>query len=128
MTPLFLTSEEVLVLHHSQIDAWGGAPGLRDMGGQESAVAAPQHHHIYGAGDLFDCAAALMFSLILNHPFVDGNKRTGTLAAAVMLEMSGVQLREDAEWLAALETIAWRAAKAEASREEVAAILRSGAA
>lgn len=68
-----------------------------------------------------------MFSLILNHPFVDGDKGVGTLAAAVMLEMNGVQLREDAEWLSASEAIAWRAARAEASREEVAAILRSGA-
>jgi death-on-curing protein len=127
MIPLFLTSEEVQALHFSQIEAWGGAHGLRDAGGLESAVAAPQHHYIYGTGDLFDYAAALMFSLILNHPFVDGNKRAGTLAAAVMLEMNGVLLREDAEWLSELEVIAWKAAKAEASREELAAVLRSGA-
>lgn len=126
MIPLFLTSEEVQVLHQSQIETWGGSQGLRDTGGLESAVAAPQHHFIYGNGDLFDSSAALMFSLILNHPFVDGNKRIGTLAAAVMLEMNGVLLREDTAWLSALETVAWRAAKAEASREELAAVLRSG--
>jgi len=127
MIPMFLTSEEVQALHFSQIEAWGGAHGLLDMGALESAVAAPQHHYIYGSGDLFDYAAALMFSLILNHPFVDGNKRVGTLAAAVMLEMNGVLLRDDSAWLSELEAIAWKAAKAEASREELAAVLRSGA-
>jgi death-on-curing protein len=126
MIPMFLTSEEVQALQHSQIEVWGGPHGLRDMGALESAVAAPQHHYIYGTGDLFDYAAALMFSLILNHPFVDGNKRVGTLAAAVMLEMNGVLLREDSAWLSELEAVAWRAAKAEASREQLAAVLRSG--
>jgi len=127
MIPLFLTSEEVQALHFSQIEAWGGSHGLLDMGALESAVAAPQHHYIYGSGDLFDYAAALMFSLILNHPFVDGNKRAGTLAAAVMLEMNGVLLRDDSAWLSELEAVAWKAAKAEASREEVATVLRAGA-
>ena len=127
MIPLFLTSEEVQALHFSQVEAWGGAHGLLNMGALESAVAAPQHHYIYGTGDLFDYAAALMFALILNHPFVDGNKRVGALAAAVMLEMNGVLLREDAAWLSELEAIAWSTAKAQASREELATILRSGA-
>ncbi len=128
MIPLFLTSEEVQVLHSSQIEAWGGSHGLRDAGGLESAVAAPQNHYLYGAGDVFDLAAALMFSLVVNHPFVDGNKRVGTLAAAVTLEMNGVLLRDDPAWLAELEAVAWRSAKAEASREDVASVLRAGAA
>jgi death-on-curing protein len=124
--PLFLTSEEVLALQYSQIEAWGGAHGVRDTGGLESAVAAPQQHYVYGSGDLFDWAAALMFNLIANHPFLDGNKRVGTLAAAVMLEMNGVLLRDDPEWLSELEAVAWNAAKAEASREDLAAVLRKG--
>lgn len=127
MIPLFLTSEEVQALHFSQIEAWGGSHGLRDPGALESAVAAPQHHYVYGTGDLFDYGAALMFALVLNHPFVDGNKRTGTLAAAVTLEMNGVSLSEDPAWLSELEDVTWRAAKAEASREDLAAVLRSGA-
>lgn len=127
MNPLSLTSEEVQALHSSQIGAWGGAHGLRDAGGLESAVAAPQHHYVYGSGDLFDYAAALMFALILNHPFADGNKRVGTLSAAVMLEMNGVLLRDDSAWLSELEAVAWKAAQAEASREDLAAVLRSGA-
>ena len=127
MIPFFLSTEEVQALHFSQIEAWGGSHGLRDAGALESAVAAPQNHYVYGAGDLFDYAAALMFALILNHPFLDGNKRAGTLAAAVTLEMNGVLLRDDPTWLAELEDVAWRAAKAEASREDLAAVLRSGA-
>ena len=127
MIPLFLTSEEVQALHFSQVETWGGSHGILDLGALESAVAAPQHHYVYATGDLFDYAAALMFALILNHPFVDGNKRVGTLAAAVMLEMNGVLLREDSTWLSELEAAAWGAAKAEASRDALAAVLRSGA-
>lgn len=127
MIPLFLTSEEVQSLHFSQIDLWGGSHGLRDAGALESAVAASQNHYVYGAGDLFDYAAALMFALITNHPFIDGNKRVGTLAAAVTLEMNGVLLGDDPSWLAELESVAWRAAKAEASREDLATVLRAGA-
>jgi len=125
--PIFLSSEEVQALHLSQIDAWGGHHGLRDPGALESAVAAPQHHLIYGSGDLFDFAAALMFALITNHPFLDGNKRVGTLTSAVMLEMNGVSLRSDSAWLDRLEQLAWKAARAEGTREELAAILREGA-
>ena len=128
MTLLFLTTEEVLALHDSQIEAWGGAHGLRDPGALESAVAAPQYQYVYGAGDIFEIASALMFSLIVNHPFLDGNKRAGTLAGAVTLEMNGVLLREDSAWLAELEDVVWRVAKAEASREELAEILRAGSA
>jgi death-on-curing protein len=124
--PLFLSSEEVVDLHRSQIGAWGGQPGLRDPGGLESAVAAPLHHFIYGNGDLFDLAAALMFAMIANHPFVDGNKRTGTLAAAVMLELNGVDVIDEPAWLEALEAAAWRAARGACPREELAAVLRAG--
>ena len=60
-------------------------------------------------------------------PFVDGNKRAGTLAAAVTLEMNGVSLRDDPAWLAGLEDLAWRTARSEANREDLAAILRAGA-
>ena len=127
MIPIFLSSEEVQALHLSQIEAWGGHHGLRDAGALESAVASPQHHYVYGTGDLFDFAAALMFALITNHPFVDGNKRVGTLAAAVTLEMNGVQLSVDPVWLRRLEQVAWKAAKAEAGREDLAAVLRDGA-
>ena len=127
MMPIFLSSEEVQALHLSQIDSWGGHHGLRDPGALESAVAAPQHHFVYGSGDLFDFAAALMFALVTNHPFLDGNKRAGTLAAAVMLEMNGVSLRSDSAWLDRLEQLAWKAARAEGTREELAAILREGA-
>jgi death-on-curing protein len=127
MIPVFLFSEEVQALHLSQVEAWGGHHGLRDSGALESAVAAPQHYFVYGTGDLFDLASALMFALITNHPFLDGNKRTGTLAAAVMLEMNGVALRADPAWLRTLEQVAWKAAKAEATREDLAAVLRDGA-
>jgi death on curing protein len=127
MTPLFLTLEEILALHQSQIDAWGGIHGIRDPGALESAVSAPQNHFMYGHGDIFDLAASLMFALITNHAFLDGNKRAGTLAAAVFLEMNGVELGESPAWLKTLEAIAWKSARAETTREEIAAVLRKGA-
>ena len=68
-----------------------------------------------------------MFALITNHPFLDGNKRAGTLAAAVMLEMNGVRLCSEPTWFSRLEQLTWKTAKAEASREDLAAVLRDGA-
>jgi len=127
LIPLLLSTEEVQTLQQSQIEAWGGIHGLGDAGALESTAAAPLHHFAYGSGDLFDLAAALMFALISNHPFLDGNKQVGTLAAAVMLEMNGVSLGEDSAWLMQLQDAAWRAARAEVSREDLAAVLRAGA-
>lgn len=88
---VYLTFEQVLVIHDDQIERYGGRHGLRDLSLLESAILRPQT--TFGGKELypsvFDKAAAMMHSLILNHPFEDGNKRTGSVSAIVFLEMNG---------------------------------------
>jgi death-on-curing protein len=90
----YLTPEQVLFLHARLIEETGGSHGLHDLGLLEPAAARPQA--AYGGQDLVPdlCskAAALMDSLVHNHPFVDGNKRTGITAAALFLVRNGYRL------------------------------------
>ncbi len=90
----YLTPEQVLFLHARLIEETGGSHGLRDLGRLEPAAARPQA--TYGGQDLypdlFSKAAALMDSLVHNHPFVDGNKRTGITAAALFLARNDYRL------------------------------------
>lgn len=92
----FLTVEVVLALHQRQLDRFGGGTGLRDRGLLESAVAQPQASFdgTYAHEGLFAMAAAYLFHIVSNHPFVDGNKRAGLLAAQVFLDVNGVNLVE----------------------------------
>ncbi len=88
----YLTIEEVLILHAYQIETFGGSSGIRDVRMLESAVLRPQAtfdgKDLYT--DVFEKAAALAFSLINNHTFIDGNKRTGLHAALIFLELNDV--------------------------------------
>ena len=95
MSPLFLGLEEVLEIHHDQITRYGGTEGIRDLGLLQSALSMPQAGagNQYFHADLFEMAAAYLFHIVRNHPFVDGNKRTGVTAALVFLEMNGIQIR-----------------------------------
>ena len=92
---VYLTLEQILVIHQDQIDRYGGSHGIRELALLESAAFRPQStfsdQDLYS--DLFDKAAALMHSLILNHPFIDGNKRTGTVATAGFLHFNGHDLK-----------------------------------
>ena len=87
----YLTAEQVLFLHARLIEETGGSHGVRDVALLESAVARPQatFDGVDLYLDLFCKAAALMDSLIRNHPFIDGNKRTGIAAAALFLRQNG---------------------------------------
>lgn len=91
---LFLTLEQVLVIHEDQIVRYGGTSGLRDLMLLESAIFRPQSsfggEYLYST--VFVKAGALVHSLILNHPFIDGNKRTGVVSALVFLEINGYSL------------------------------------
>ncbi len=90
----YLAPEQILFLHARLISETDGAQGIRDLGLLVSAVERPQAtfegSELYP--DLFTKAAALMHSLIQNHPFVDGNKRTGVAAAAIFLQVNGFRL------------------------------------
>jgi death-on-curing protein len=88
---VYLALEQVLKLHRDQTSAYGGDTGLRDRGLLESAIARPAM--TFGGDDLYpdlpSKAAALMHSLVLNHPSVDGNKRVGAQAAIVFVMANG---------------------------------------
>ena len=94
MTPTFLELAEVVEIHRDQIERYGGAQGIRDLGLLQSALAMPSA----GAGDeyfhddMVSMAAAYLFHLVKNHPFVDGNKRVGAVAAVVFLDLNSVEL------------------------------------
>ncbi len=90
----YLTLAEVLALHHRLMQDSGGPWGLRDLGLLESAVAQP--FASFGGQDLYpslvDKAAAFAYSLVSNHPFVDGNKRIAHAAMEVFLVLNGHEL------------------------------------
>ena len=93
MTWRWLLDEVVIAIHDEQIAVHGGSPGIRDAGLLSSALARPKQKANYGDSSLFDLAAAYAYGIIRNHPFVDGNKRTGFLAAYVFLHINGWELR-----------------------------------
>jgi death on curing protein len=90
----FLTLIEVLELHRRVIEQSGGAFGIREVGLLESAIAQPRM--TFGGEDLYpsllEKAAALGFSIIMNHPFVDGNKRTGHAVTETFLVLNGMEI------------------------------------
>jgi death-on-curing protein len=97
MDILFLTVDEVLERHQEQVATFGGAAEVRDMGLLQSAVAMPQsgfggeYAHEFPHG----MAAAYLFHIALNHPFIDGNKRTALDVALLFLEANGYRLDAD---------------------------------
>jgi len=90
----YLSLSEVLELHHLVLEQSGGAAGIRDMPALESALAQPRM--TFGGVDLYptihEKAAALCFSLVMNHPFVDGNKRVGHAAMETFLVLNNWEL------------------------------------
>ncbi len=90
----YLSVKEVIRLHYQTVANWGGAHGVRDLSLLESAVGRPRAG--YGRyevhPDLFSKTAALLQSLIKNHPFIDGNKRTALVAADVFLRRNGYKM------------------------------------
>ena len=101
MTPDFLTLEDVLDIHTQQLARFGGGEGMRDLGLLESALAQPQATFggEYVHPNLWEMAAAYLFHIVSNHPFIDGNKRVGLLAALVFLELNGITLTQGSEEL-----------------------------
>ena len=92
----YLTSLEVLALHQSLLTRYGGAPGVRDMGAVEAAVFRPQCGYYKSIAEE---AAALLESLLISHPFVDGNKRVAFAACDVFLRINGWRLHAKPDWL-----------------------------
>ena len=90
MGPRWLTTRTVRLLHAQSVQAFGGSPGLRDAGLPESAVDRTRNVYAYTDGSsLFELAATYCAGIVRNHPFIDGNKRAGLLAARAFLFLNG---------------------------------------
>jgi len=123
VTPVFLSLAEVLEIHRDQIERYGGHPGIRDLGLLQSALAMPAAGFggKYLHGDLVEMSAAFLFHIAQNHPFIDGNKRTGTVAALVFLWLNGIELEADAT---KLEKLVIDVAQGKAGKNTIADFLR----
>jgi death-on-curing protein len=93
----FHAREFVEALHAEQLHLHGGASGIRDEGMLESALARPLQKQAYGDPDLCELAAAYLFGIAKNHPFVDGNKRTAFAAADLFLYFNGLSIEAEQE-------------------------------
>lgn len=119
----YLTAEQVLFIHYRLIEETGGSHGIRDIALLQSGVARPMA--TFGSDDLypdiFSKAAALMHSIIKNHPFIDGNKRTAITAASLFLIRNGFQIKTSNK---ELERFTLKAASTNLELEEIAGWFR----
>ncbi|MFH1150807.1 MAG: type II toxin-antitoxin system death-on-curing family toxin [Actinomycetota bacterium] len=126
MEPVFLSLGEILELHQDQIERYGGSPGTRDTGILQSAAAMPQAGIAdrYLHEDIFEMAAAYLYHIVKDHPFVDGNKRTGAVAAIVFLKMNEIDVTVDVD---ELENMVRSVAEGVLSKQDVASFFRRDA-
>lgn len=96
--PLWIEERDVLAIHDRLLAIHGGAPGLRDRGLLQSALARPRQHHAYADRvDIVAMAALYTAGIVRNHPFVDGNKRTGFVVGVLFLELHGLDFKASEE-------------------------------
>lgn len=119
----FLSIARVLRIHRSSIEAYGGDPAVRDMGLLESALAQPRAAFggQYLHSDVQAMAAAFLFHIVPNHPFVDGNKRTGAGAAFIFLRMNDLKVTAPED---EFTDITLNVAQGKPSKESVAEFFR----
>ena len=124
--PIFLALDEILALHADQIRRYGGRAGIRDLDLLKSALGMPEAS--YGGAYLHPCAvemaAAYLFHSVRNHPFVDGNKRVGLIAALAFLGLNKLTLDADAD---ALFDLVLGVAAGTVAKAEVAVFLQEHA-
>jgi death-on-curing protein len=108
--PVWIADELTLAIHDRQLVEHGGAEGLRDEALLQSALARPLNHFAYDSTDVVDLAAKYAAGILQNHPFVDGNKRTGFVVGVLFLELHGYRFTasEEAAAQAVLELAAGR--------------------
>ncbi len=108
--PIWLNRLHILAIHGQLIARFGGIDGVRDEGLMDSAIARPALRFQFNHPDLFDLAASYADGIVNNHPFLDGNKRTGFMAAYTFLGINGQQLKASEEQ-AVLQTLALAASE-----------------
>jgi death-on-curing protein len=119
----FLSLAEILEIHQDQVTRYGGSPGIRDIELLKSAIGMPMTS--YGGDflhtDAYEMAAAYLFHLVKNHPFLDGNKRVGAVAALVFLLLNGYDFDAPEEDFAELVLAV---ARGELDKAQVAVFIR----
>jgi death-on-curing protein len=120
----FLTLDDVIESHSLQIETYGGSLGVRDLGLLESALAQPEAG--FGGqflhADIFEMASAYLYHIVLNHPFIDGNKRVGLEAALIFLEINSVNVEAHDDELV---DMVLKTATGNWSKKEIAAFFRA---
>lgn len=124
MQPDFLTVDDVVQIHQDQIARYGGSEGVRDVDLLMSAVQQPQAGFggEYLHRGIFEMAAAYLYHVARNHPFIDGNKRCAAACAVVFLMFNGVDLQDDEQ---GLERITLAAAQDQVRKPEIAEFFRN---
>lgn len=123
MEPVFLELGEILLIHQDQLERYGGTSGIRDIGLLQSAAAMPRAGiaERYLHEDVFEMAAAYLYHIVRDHPFVDGNKRTGAVAALVFLAMNEVEIAVDED---ELEKVVRLVAEGSSTKSEIVEFFR----
>lgn len=118
----FLTVQDVIVFNYQQVRLFGGTHGIRDMGLLESAVYAAQsgHGEKYFHESLTQMASAYIFHIIKNHPFIDGNKRTGMISGMLFLQRNEIDVRWSQD---EIFEIGVKVASSELRKEELVALI-----
>jgi death-on-curing protein len=123
LSPVFLSLSEVLDIHQDQITTYGGRADIRDLGLLNSALGMPSA--MFGGqflhSDIFEMAAAYLFHIVRNHPFVDGNKRVGVVTAIVFLILNGIDFQSPED---DLTEMVLDVASGEMSKSDIAVFLR----
>ena len=119
----FLGLDELVAIHRDQIERYGGTPGVRDFRLLQSAASMPAatFGDEFLHSDLCEMAAAYLFHIAQNHPFIDGNKRVGAVAADIFLSLNGVKLSASE---ASYEELVWSVARGEAAKSTIAEFFR----
>ena len=119
----FLNLEMIIEIHEDSIKHYGGSSGIRDQGLLESAIGMPMAGFgaEYAHNDIFEMAAAYLFHICKNHPFVDGNKRVAATAAWVFLRMNGFETNPPEQ---EFESLVFGVAKGECDKKSIADFFR----
>ena len=124
---IFITVQEAIEDHAEIVNIFGGLPGTRDLGLLISALEMPKASMFgeYLHPTIFDKAAAYLFHIVCNHPFLDGNKRTGTVMALTFLRQNKVHIEFTEEQSRELEELVVRTAESKINKEQIAEFFRS---
>ena len=124
MEVVFLDLLDVLEIHETLVNAHGGSQGIRDLGALLSAIAQPQSgfEGQFFHEDVYEMAAAYLFHIVKNHPFLDGNKRTSLASALIFLDINNIEIDAPEQ---SLYEITMAAAEGKAAKAAVANYFRS---